>query len=196
MASGEGERRRRRRGRRGGRRNRRGREGESFAPETAPEPELAHAVARSRPACCGCGRAARSPDRRERTAGRADRRAARRGAGRRPSRGRRRRHRRRSPTPAAPEPTAAEPPRRRSTVREPAPQALRDEASAPAPSFTPPVPPIEPVVSSPAESERQRSSAPLRLVEQACARQELTARLSQFAVAPVGAARPRRLALA
>ena len=52
-----------------------------------------------------------------------------------------------------PEPTAAEPPRRRSTVREPAPQTSRDEASAPAPSFTPPAPSIEPVVSSPAESE-------------------------------------------
>src|SRR5262249_18447701 len=30
----------------------------------------------------------------------------------------------------------------------------------------------------------QRSAAPFRLVEQACARQELTARVSQFAVAP------------
>src|SRR5262249_56232431 len=30
----------------------------------------------------------------------------------------------------------------------------------------------------------RRSAAPFRLVEQACARQELTARLSQFAVAP------------
>jgi len=55
--------------------------------------------------------------------------------------------------PAVPEPRAAEPPRRRSTVREPAPQTSRDEASAPAPSFTPPAPSIEPVVSSPAESE-------------------------------------------
>jgi ribonuclease E len=54
---------------------------------------------------------------------------------------------------------ASEPPRRRSTVREPAPQALRDDAlrddtSSPAPSFTPPsVPSVEPVVSSPAESD-------------------------------------------
>jgi hypothetical protein len=38
-------------------------------------------------------------------------------------------------------------------VREPAPQALRDDASSPAPSFTPSVPSIEPVVSSPAESD-------------------------------------------
>jgi ribonuclease E len=45
----------------------------------------------------------------------------------------------------------AEPPRRRSTVREPAPAVLRNEASEPAPSFVPP--PVEPVVSSPAESE-------------------------------------------
>src|SRR5262245_54754058 len=52
-----------------------------------------------------------------------------------------------------PEPPTAEPPRRRSTVREPAPQALRDEASPPAPSFTPPAPSIEPVVSGSAESE-------------------------------------------
>src|SRR5262249_3747121 len=52
-----------------------------------------------------------------------------------------------------PEPTVAEPPRRRSTVREPAPQALRDEASPPAASFTPPAPSIEPEVSSSAESE-------------------------------------------
>ena len=54
---------------------------------------------------------------------------------------------------AAPETTASEPPRRRSTVREPASQALRDDATSPAPSFTPPMPSVEPVVSSPAESD-------------------------------------------
>jgi len=55
--------------------------------------------------------------------------------------------------PAVPETTASEPPRRRSTVREPAPQALRDDASSPPPSITPSVPSVEPVVSSPAESD-------------------------------------------
>jgi len=38
-------------------------------------------------------------------------------------------------------------------VREPAPQALHDEANSPPPSFTPPAPSIEPVVSSSEESE-------------------------------------------
>jgi ribonuclease E len=145
---GEGERRRRRRGRRGGRRNRRGREGESFAPETAPEPELAHAVhdldqpaaATAEPPAAPIGE--NEPRAVPIAEPRGDVQA-------RPQE---------APSaqiadPAVPEPTAAEPPRRRSTVREPAPQALRDEASAPAPSFTPPVPSIEPVVSSPAESE-------------------------------------------
>jgi ribonuclease E len=55
--------------------------------------------------------------------------------------------------PAVPETTASEPPRRRSTVREPAPQALRDEESPAAPSFTPPASSIAPVVSSPPESD-------------------------------------------
>ncbi len=146
--------RRRRRGRRGGRRNRRGREGESFAPETAPEPELARAVhdldrpaaaaAAAEPPAAPIGESKPRavpiaephddvqppPEARPQEAPSAQ-----------------------IADPAVPEPTTAEPPRRRSTVREPAPQALRDEASAPAPSFTPPVPSIEPVVSSPAESE-------------------------------------------
>ena len=59
--------------------------------------------------------------------------------------------------PAIPEALAAEPPpeppRRRSTVREPAPTALAGEGSGVAPSFTPPAPAAEPVVSSTAESE-------------------------------------------
>ena len=55
--------------------------------------------------------------------------------------------------PAVPETTASEPPRRRSSVREPAPQAVRDDASSLPPSFTPSVPSVEPVVSSPAESD-------------------------------------------
>jgi ribonuclease E len=53
--------------------------------------------------------------------------------------------------PAASE--TSEPPRRRSTVREPAPQGWRDDATPPPPAFTAPVPPIEPVVTSSAASE-------------------------------------------
>jgi ribonuclease E len=56
-------------------------------------------------------------------------------------------------TPAVAETTVSEPSRRRSTVREPATQAFHHEESIPAPSFTPPGPAVEPVVSSPAESE-------------------------------------------
>jgi ribonuclease E len=55
--------------------------------------------------------------------------------------------------PAVSEPAVSEAPRRRSTVRERAPQAMSDDASSPPPSFTPPDPSIEPVVSSSAESE-------------------------------------------
>ena len=58
----------------------------------------------------------------------------------------------------------SEPPRRRSTVREPVPQALNNPAvsdhalgdegaSAPPPPASPPVPLAEPIVSSSAESE-------------------------------------------
>jgi len=147
---GEGERRRRRRGRRGGRRNRRGREGENFARNVAVEPELGRAdfeqdlgaVAASPSAPFG------EPARRAipisethsdlPAAPDAEPQAA--------------------PSPQAAEPDVSEPtvpeaPRRRSTVREPAPQALHDEANSPPPSFTPPAPSIEPVVSSSEESE-------------------------------------------
>ena len=147
---GEGERRRRRRGRRGGRRNRRGREGENFARNVAVEPELgradfeqdlgAEAASPSAPFGEPAPRAIpisethsdlpAAPD--------AEPQAA--------------------PSPQAAEPDVSEPtvpeaPRRRSTVREPAPQALHDEANSPPPSFTPPAPSIEPVVSSSEESE-------------------------------------------
>ena len=54
----------------------------------------------------------------------------------------------------AAEPPVAEPPRRRSTVREPAPQAApQDDGHLPAPSFTPPASTVEPVLTSSAESE-------------------------------------------
>jgi ribonuclease E len=146
---GEGERRRRRRGRRGGRRNRRGREGESFAPGTGGEPDLAHAdfeggsIAEPAPQA-----ATAEPEFPPMPIAepRSDVRAS---ADAEPQEVR-------SAPPASPavsEPTASETPRRRSTVREPAPQALQNDADPAPPSFTPHVPSIEPVVSSSAESE-------------------------------------------
>jgi ribonuclease E len=152
-AHGDGERRRRRRGRRGGRRNRRGRDGESFASEIPPEPELANDVhdldpaapiaAAEPPAAPIAGPEARAEAFSE---PRGDVQPA---AAAPPQE---------APpaqiaNPAVPETTASEPPRRRSTVREPAPQALRDEESPAAPSFTPPASSIAPVVSSPPESD-------------------------------------------
>ena len=53
--------------------------------------------------------------------------------------------------PAVPDTVAPEPPRRRSTVREPAPVALGGEAAAPAIAHS--AEPPQPVVSSPTESE-------------------------------------------
>ena len=51
------------------------------------------------------------------------------------------------------EPAAPEAPRRRSTVREPVPQAAPEDASSPPQSFAPPAPSIEPVVSTSEETE-------------------------------------------
>ena len=158
--NGEGERRRRRRGRRGGRRNRRGREGEGLAAESGAtgEPELAHAgtdfdgaegaeveaiaVAESEPTAVhelvsGRQGDGPSPAGSEPAEDRAVAMAA-----------------VAAPEPReVPEPTVAGPPRRRSTVREAVPQVLRDDGNLPAPSFTEPPAPAEPVVSSSAESE-------------------------------------------
>jgi ribonuclease E len=149
-AHGDGERRRRRRGRRGGRRNRRGRDGESFAAEIPPEPELASAVDDlDRPAPIAAAEPPEAPIAGPETpAEPRDELPPRAAAGPQEA----------PPaqiaSPAVPETVASKPPRRRSTVREPAPQMLRDDASSPAPSFTPPsVPSVEPVVSSPAESD-------------------------------------------
>jgi len=152
-AHGDGERRRRRRGRRGGRRNRRGRDGESFAPEFPPEPELASAAddldqaapfaAAEPPAAPIAGPEARAEPFSEPRGDVQPPAAA--GPQEAPPA--------QIANPAVPETTAAEPPRRRSTVREPVPQALGEDASSPPPSFTPPVPSVEPVVSSPAESD-------------------------------------------
>jgi ribonuclease E len=148
-ANGDGERRRRRRGRRGGRRNRRGRDGEpAFAADGEVEPELTSEVADFD------GTPASEPDApvvhvpitesADEIHGQSEVQT------------------REEPAPPgerAPHDTApvmtdsipAEPPRRRSTVREPAPAVLRNEASEPAATFVPPA--VEPVVSSPAESE-------------------------------------------
>jgi ribonuclease E len=148
-ANGDGERRRRRRGRRGGRRNRRGRDGEpAFAADGEVEPELTSEAADFD------GTPASEPDAPvvhvpiTESAGEIHRQSE--------------VQTREEPAPPverAPQDTApvmtdsipAEPPRRRSTVREPAPAVLRNEASEPAPTFVPPA--VEPVVSSPAESE-------------------------------------------
>jgi ribonuclease E len=154
-AHGDGERRRRRRGRRGGRRNRRGRDGESFAAEISPEPELANAVDDlDRPAPIAAAEPPEAP-----IAGPEAPAEPRDDVPPPAAAGPQEAPPAQIASPAVPETMASEPPRRRSTVREPAPQALRDDAlrddaSSPAPSFTPPsVPSVEPVVSSPAESD-------------------------------------------
>jgi ribonuclease E len=150
---GDGERRRRRRGRRGGRRNRRGRDGESFAPEFPPEPELASAsddldqaapFAAAEPPAAPIARPETRAEPFSESRGDVQPPAAAEPQEAPPAQ---------IANPAVPETTAAEPPRRRSTVREPVPQALGDDASSPPPSFTPPVPSVEPVVSSPVESD-------------------------------------------
>ena len=148
-ARGDSERRRRRRGRRGGRRNRRDREGEApFASDRgrAGEPELNRATADF-----DYGPATEplheQPMAREPIA--------------EPQRD--------TPQPTAVEPQderpapvavpalpdtiapAPEPPRRRSTVREPAPVGLTGEAAAPA--IAHPAEPPQPVISGPTESE-------------------------------------------
>jgi ribonuclease E len=154
-SNGEGERRRRRRGRRGGRRNRRDREGEGFAAEqgSTMEPELTQAVAdldhEPQPDASVVHvpitesprdvRAAPDPEPRNERPAQVD--AAEVDAAQVEAR----------PPPA---PVAAEAPRRRSTVREPAPVTSGGDGAGVAPSFTPPAPPsAEPIVSSPAEDE-------------------------------------------
>jgi ribonuclease E len=147
----EGERRRRRRGRRGGRRNRRGREGESFAADVSIDPELAHGDSEDAPSDeTAPPRAVFSEERQtpafpiaqphEDVSATSEAEPEDSGSVQ-------------TAVPAVSEPAVSEAPRRRSTVRERAPQAMGDDASSPPPSFTPPDPSIEPVVSSSAESE-------------------------------------------
>jgi len=154
QAHREGERRRRRRGRRGGRRNRRAREGESFAPETTVEPELIDADSEDESTGEAEPPAAAEPELEPRVVSHPEASSgvppgtetAPQGAQSAPI----------AHLPgteaAAPEP----PPRRRSTVREPAAQVLGDDQGPPAQPFTPPLPSIEPVVSSSAEGETDR----------------------------------------
>ncbi len=175
MAGGEsaadGERRRRRRGRRGGRRNRRAREGEGIAPEPgeAGEPELAQAdgdldtpgaVAADEPPPAHEERFASAEPRAMPEAPLAAPRSE-------PPPAATAAERDENPPPAIAAPAAAEtpvaePPRRRSTVREPAPQAFGSDESIPAPAFAPAIPTVEPVVSSPTESESESSDRPRR----------------------------------
>ncbi|HET7019287.1 MAG TPA: Rne/Rng family ribonuclease [Xanthobacteraceae bacterium] len=150
-AHGEGERRRRRRGRRGGRRNRRGRDGESFATDAPMEPELARSDSEDAPSDEGAWPpavvseepqpgAVPIPQSHEDVSAASETEREESGS-----------------TPAAAaaiaEPAAPEAPRRRSTVREPVPQAAPEDASSPPQSFAPPAPSIEPVVSTSEETE-------------------------------------------
>jgi ribonuclease E len=146
----EGERRRRRRGRRGGRRNRRAREGESLPPEHATpmeEPELASAVADldTRQVTAAEPPSAQEPPVAEPQPPR--------DTSFEPAPGPRDSSPPPIAAPAAADNAVSEPARRRSTVREPAPQMLRHEGDVPAPSLTPPIPAAEPVVSSTTESD-------------------------------------------
>ncbi len=161
-AHSESERRRRRRGRRGGRRNRRGREGEGFPLDT--EPTAAHAdsatesagevtlgaVGESEPEVAAAGEsepeALATPTVEVHSDAEPTHEAA-------PTHEAEPQEARSTQIAVPADAETPEPPRRRSTVREPAPQTWRDDATPPPPAFTAPVPPIEPVVTSSAASE-------------------------------------------
>jgi len=167
-SGGEAERRRRRRGRRGGRRNRRGREGEGVAAEggNGEQPEFEHAA---RDGDDGIGAEPEAPAMHVPIAEahhdpdpQSDWHSQSASAPETPP------EPTHTPAPqiatsAAPETAAAERSRRRSTVREPAAQVLREqvlreEGPASEPPAAPPIPTAEPVVSSTAESESPRRS--------------------------------------
>ena len=167
-SGGEAERRRRRRGRRGGRRNRRGREGEGVAAEggNGEQPEFEHAA---RDADDGIAAEPEAPAMHVPVAEphhdlgpQSDLHSQSASA---PETAPEPTH---MPAPqiaasAGPETAAAERSRRRSTVREPAAQVLREqvlreEGPASEPPPAPPTPTAEPVVSSTAESESPRRS--------------------------------------
>ena len=167
-SGGEAERRRRRRGRRGGRRNRRGREGEGVAAEggNGEQPEFEHAA---RDADDGIAAEPEAPAMHVPVAEphhdlgqQSDPHSQSASAPETPP------EPTHMPAPqiaasAGPETAAAERSRRRSTVREPAAQVLREqvlreEGPASEPPPAPPTPTAEPVVSSTAESESPRRS--------------------------------------
>ncbi|MGH6725379.1 MAG: Rne/Rng family ribonuclease, partial [Pseudolabrys sp.] len=134
-APGTGEdgdiRRRRRRGRRGGRRNRQGRNGEAPFPTNGdtPEPELQHAVEDlDRPPANIDSAAAYEPPMAEQP-------IIDRPYNEPPASAP-------EPQPAASAPAEREPPRRRSTIREPAPFAAPGAAPPPSPTIPPPTPVI------------------------------------------------------
>jgi ribonuclease E len=158
---GESDRRRRRRGRRGGRRNRRGREGEGFPLDT--EPAAAHAdsatesagevtlgaVGESEPEVAAGeseSEALATPTVEAHSDAEPTHEAA-------PTHEAEPQEARSAQIAAPADSETPEPPRRRSTVREPAPQTWRDDATPPSPAFTTPVHSVEPVVTSSAASE-------------------------------------------
>jgi ribonuclease E len=143
----EGERRRRRRGRRGGRRNRRDREGLEAVPEETAEPAFVHSGGDFEDA---------SPPEREPPA---EPLPIAEPANAMPSPAALDAEEPRAAEASAPaaEPPGSESPRRRSTVREPAPTVSGSEATVP--PVAAPVPPVEPVVvSSAADEDRPRRS--------------------------------------
>ena len=159
---GESDRRRRRRGRRGGRRNRRGREGEGFPLDS--EPAAAHADSATESADEVTLGAVGESEREVAAAGQSEPEAlampsVEAHGDAEPTHEAAPTHEAepegaRSAQIAAPaDSDAPEPPRRRSTVREPAPQTWRDDETPPPPAFTTPAPSVEPVVTSSAASE-------------------------------------------
>ena len=155
---GESERRRRRRGRRGGRRNRRGRE-EGFPPETAIEPtpaDYAESAGEVRAAAAGESKpesAATGASGSQALAGPIVEAHSDAVPTHEPTYQVQPQEARSAQIAAPATPEASEPSRRRSTVREPAPQAWGEDAAPPPPTFTGPVPTVEPVVTSSAASE-------------------------------------------
>ncbi len=136
----DGDHRRRRRGRRGGRRNRRDREGLEAAPEEMAEPEFAGSGGDFEGASPPEPESPAQPLPIAEPASEAPPRAALEAQ-----------EPRAAEASAADEPPVFEAPRRRSTVREPAPTLSGNEATVP--PVAAPAPPVEPVVVSSAEGE-------------------------------------------
>jgi ribonuclease E len=151
-AAGEAERRRRRRGRRGGRRNRRGREGEApyagaDAPQDAIEPDVATAVADLNGADLNGATPGEAPAAHPYEPSEASREQTSFPSAAEPMAAHEAAHAPASGGHAAEMP--AEPPRRRSTVREPAPMFTSGSMSDVQPSSLPEAPAPEPVARLP-----------------------------------------------